>query len=46
MYDVVHQILTARVDVGMNRELTIALFRDTRLMHRIVETQRENDLER
>jgi serine/threonine-protein phosphatase 6 regulatory subunit 3 len=41
----VHQILTGRVDGGLNRELTIALFRDAQLMHRIVEGQRRNDAE-
>jgi serine/threonine-protein phosphatase 6 regulatory subunit 3 len=44
-YDHVHQILTGNVDDGCNRELAIALFRDSRLMHRIVEGQKQNDLE-
>lgn len=46
MYDLVHQILTGRVDGSLNRELTIALFRDARLMQRIVEGQKRNDLEK
>ncbi|EJD02211.1 SAPS-domain-containing protein, partial [Fomitiporia mediterranea MF3/22] len=43
VYDVLHQILTGRVDQGLNRELTIALFRDARLLNRIIEAQTEND---
>lgn len=46
VYDFVHQVITGRVDRGMNRDLTIALFRDTRLMHRIIEAQRQNDISR
>lgn len=46
MYDLIHQILTGRVDGGLNRELTTSLFRDSRLMHRIVEGQKHNDIER
>ncbi|TDL24973.1 SAPS-domain-containing protein [Rickenella mellea] len=45
VYDVIHQILTGRVDSGLNRELIIALFRDGRLMHRIVEGQTRDDRE-
>ncbi|KAI5989239.1 SIT4 phosphatase-associated protein-domain-containing protein [Pisolithus marmoratus] len=45
VYDFIHQVLTGRVDGGLNRELTIALFRDARLMHRIVEGQKKNDAE-
>lgn len=45
VYDFIHQILTGKVDGGLNRELTIALFRDARLMHRIVEGQKKNDAE-
>jgi serine/threonine-protein phosphatase 6 regulatory subunit 3 len=45
IYDLIHQILMGRVDRGLNRELTIALFRDARLMHRIVEGQKANDIE-
>lgn len=45
VYDFIHQVLTGRVDGGLNRELTIALFRDARLMQRIVEGQRQNDAE-
>ncbi|KDQ61229.1 hypothetical protein JAAARDRAFT_173829 [Jaapia argillacea MUCL 33604] len=45
VYDVLHQVLTGHVDDGMNRELTVALFRDAKLMHRIVEGQRRNDIE-
>ena len=46
VYDLVHQILTGRVDRTLNRELTIALFRDAQLMHRIVDGQKRNDLEK
>ncbi|KAF9218360.1 SAPS-domain-containing protein [Gyrodon lividus] len=45
VYDFIHQILTGRVDGGLNRELTIALFRDARLMQRIVDGQKQNDAE-
>ncbi|KAF9462719.1 SIT4 phosphatase-associated protein-domain-containing protein [Collybia nuda] len=45
VYDMVHQILTGYVDTGLNRELAISLFRDARLMHRIVEGQKMNDAE-
>ncbi|KAJ7580653.1 SIT4 phosphatase-associated protein-domain-containing protein [Mycena floridula] len=45
VYDVIHQILTGNVESGYNRELTISLFRDARLMHRIVEMQSHNDVE-
>ena len=46
VYDLIHQILTGRVDGGFNRELTVALFRDARLMHRIIEGSKRNDAER
>lgn len=46
VYDLVHQILTGRVDGGLNRELTLALFRDAQLMQRIVDGQKRNDLEK
>ncbi|TFK46656.1 SAPS-domain-containing protein [Heliocybe sulcata] len=45
VYDLLHQILTGRVDEGMNRELTISLFRDVHIMERILEGQRRNDAE-
>ncbi|KZT23975.1 SAPS-domain-containing protein [Neolentinus lepideus HHB14362 ss-1] len=45
VYDLLHQILTGRVDEGMNRELTISLFRDVHIMDRILEGQRRNDAE-
>ncbi|KZT70090.1 SAPS-domain-containing protein [Daedalea quercina L-15889] len=45
VYDLVHQILTGRIDGGFNRELTVALFRDARLMHRIIEGSKRNDQE-
>ncbi|EJF66213.1 SAPS-domain-containing protein [Dichomitus squalens LYAD-421 SS1] len=45
VYDLIHQILTGRVDGGYNRELTVALFRDARLMHRIIEGSKRNDAE-
>ncbi|KAG8217934.1 SIT4 phosphatase-associated protein family [Butyriboletus roseoflavus] len=46
VYDFIHQVLTGRLDGGLNRELTIALFRDARLMERIVDGQKQNDAER
>ena len=46
VYDFIHQVLTGRVDGGLNRELAIALFKDARLMHRIVDGQKQNDVER
>ncbi|KAH7929628.1 SAPS-domain-containing protein, partial [Leucogyrophana mollusca] len=45
VYDLIHQILTGRVDGGLNRELTVALFRDAQLMQRIVDGQKQNDAE-
>lgn len=45
VYDFIHQILTGNVTSGLNRELAIALFRDARIMHRIVEGQQRNDIE-
>ncbi|KAI0053980.1 SAPS-domain-containing protein [Auriscalpium vulgare] len=45
VYDLIHQILTGRVDGGINRSLTVALFRDAHLMQRIVEGQKRNDQE-
>lgn len=46
VYDLIHQVLTGRIDTGFNRELTISLFRDARLMHRIIEGSKRNDIER
>ncbi|KAF8884827.1 SIT4 phosphatase-associated protein-domain-containing protein [Infundibulicybe gibba] len=45
VYDLVHQVLTGHVESGLNRELAIGLFRDARLMYRIVEGQKRNDAE-
>ncbi|KAF8634541.1 hypothetical protein AX15_000839 [Amanita polypyramis BW_CC] len=45
VYDLMHQILTGNVAHGLGRELAIALFRDARLIHRIVEGQKRNDIE-
>ncbi|KNZ81983.1 Extragenic suppressor of kinetochore protein 1 [Termitomyces sp. J132] len=45
VYDVVHQILNAPVESGYNRELAISLFRDARIMYRIVDGQKHNDAE-
>ncbi|KZP10869.1 SAPS-domain-containing protein [Athelia psychrophila] len=45
VYDLIHQILTGRVDGTLNRELTVALFRDANLMQRIVDGQKRNDAE-
>lgn len=46
VYDLIHQVLTGRIDTGYNRELTVSLFRDARLMHRIIEGSQRNDVER
>ncbi|KAG6836788.1 hypothetical protein H0H93_003209 [Arthromyces matolae] len=45
VYDVVHQVLNAPVETGYNRELAISLFRDARIMERIVDGQKHNDAE-
>ncbi|KZV96148.1 SAPS-domain-containing protein [Exidia glandulosa HHB12029] len=45
VYDFIHQILTGRVDKGLNRDLAIALFRDASLVKRIVAGQRQSDIE-
>ncbi|KAF9478498.1 SAPS-domain-containing protein [Pholiota conissans] len=45
VYDVVHQVMTGAVDGGYNRELIISLFRDAKILHRIVEGQSKNDVE-
>lgn len=45
VYDLIHQILTGRVDGGANRLLAISLFRDAKLMQRIVGGQKLNDVE-
>lgn len=45
VYDLIHQVLTGRIDGGANRLLAVALFRDARLMERIVEGQILNDSE-
>ncbi|KAJ7154198.1 SIT4 phosphatase-associated protein-domain-containing protein, partial [Mycena filopes] len=44
VYDFIHQILTGNVDEGGGRELAVSLFRDAKLMERIVEGQRMNDV--
>ena len=46
VYDIIHQILTGRDEHGYNRELIVSLFRDAKVMHRIVEGQKQNDVER
>ncbi|TFK23456.1 SAPS-domain-containing protein [Coprinopsis marcescibilis] len=43
VYDLIHQVLTGNVETGRNRELAISLFRDAKIMHRIVEGQARND---
>ncbi|KAF9532767.1 SIT4 phosphatase-associated protein-domain-containing protein [Crepidotus variabilis] len=45
VYDIVHQVMTGNVENGYNRDLIISLFRDARILHRIVEGQARNDLE-
>ena len=46
VYDIIHQILTGREEHGCNRELIVSLFRDAKVMHRIVDGQKQNDIER
>lgn len=46
VYDIIHQILTGKEESGYNRELIISLFRDARVLHRIVDGQKKNDIER
>ncbi|KAF8607974.1 SAPS-domain-containing protein [Ceratobasidium sp. AG-I] len=43
VYDMLHQILTGRVDNELSRRVTIGMFRDARLVHRILEGSRRND---
>ncbi|KAF9557124.1 SAPS-domain-containing protein [Agrocybe pediades] len=45
VYDVIHQIMTGSTQSGYNRELIISLFRDAKILHRIVEGQKRNDME-
>jgi serine/threonine-protein phosphatase 6 regulatory subunit 3 len=45
VYDFIHQILTGRTDGGLNKELSISLFRDARIMQRIIDGQKRNDAE-
>ncbi|CAE7183181.1 unnamed protein product [Rhizoctonia solani] len=43
IYDMLHQILTGRVDTELSRRVTIGMFRDARLVYRILEGSRRND---
>ncbi|KAG9051568.1 hypothetical protein FS837_004078 [Tulasnella sp. UAMH 9824] len=43
VYDLLHQVLTGRVEKGLNRELVVSLFRDSRILQRIIEGQKKND---
>ncbi|CAE6471581.1 unnamed protein product [Rhizoctonia solani] len=43
VYDMLHQILTGRVDNEPSRRVTIGMFRDARLVYRILEGSRRND---
>ncbi|TRM61242.1 SIT4 phosphatase-associated protein-domain-containing protein [Schizophyllum amplum] len=43
VYDIIHQIFTGPAESGLNRELALSLFRDAKLMHRIVAGQKRND---
>ncbi|KAG9039180.1 hypothetical protein FRB95_011765 [Tulasnella sp. JGI-2019a] len=43
VYDLLHQILTGRVDKGLNRKLVKSLFRDSQILQRIIDGQRQND---
>ncbi|KIY70423.1 SAPS-domain-containing protein [Cylindrobasidium torrendii FP15055 ss-10] len=45
VYDIIHQVLTGNLETGYNRELAVSLFRDAKLMHRIVDGQNRNDEE-
>ncbi|CEL59658.1 Extragenic suppressor of kinetochore protein 1 OS=Schizosaccharomyces pombe (strain 972 / ATCC 24843) GN=ekc1 PE=1 SV=2 [Rhizoctonia solani AG-1 IB] len=44
VYDMLHQILTGRVDSELSRRVTIGMFRDARLVYRILEGSRRNDV--
>ncbi|KAF9261231.1 SAPS-domain-containing protein [Marasmius fiardii PR-910] len=45
VFDVISQMMSGPVEVGggWNRELVISLFRDARIMHRLVEGQKHNE---
>lgn len=43
VYDIFQQVLTGRLDQGLNRELVIVLFRDAHLIEKILHGQRLND---
>ena len=43
VYDIFQQVLTGRLDQGFNRELVLVLFRDGRLVEKILHGQRLND---
>lgn len=43
VYDLLHQILTGRVDKGLNRKLVKSLFRDSQILQRVIDGQRLND---
>ncbi|KAL5636819.1 hypothetical protein ACGC1H_000703 [Rhizoctonia solani] len=43
VYDMLHQILTGRVDNELSRRVTIGMFRDARLVYRILEGSRRNN---
>ncbi|EJU00801.1 SAPS-domain-containing protein [Dacryopinax primogenitus] len=43
VYDVVHQVLTGRVEEGYNRLLTIHLLKDARLIERILQYQPQGE---
>jgi hypothetical protein len=43
VYDLLHQLMTGRIDKELNRSLIISLFRDARLLHRIIEAQGLSD---
>ncbi|KIY46945.1 SAPS-domain-containing protein [Fistulina hepatica ATCC 64428] len=44
VYDIIHQILTGPMAAPLNREIVVSLFRDARIMHRIVQGQKDNDV--
>lgn len=46
VYDIIHQVLTGPPEMALNKELTVSLFRDSRLLARLLDGQKQNDSER
>lgn len=45
VYDIIHQVLTGPPEMALNKELTVSLFRDSRLLARLLDGQKQNDSE-